>query len=258
MAYEHGLITWTDLASPDVDGAKAFYCGLMGWEADDIEYEGQFAYVMFRRGGELAAGMSKQSAEMAEQRVPPMWTTYVNVASADDIAAAFAASGGEILVAPMDVMHQGRMTYGADPTGAPIGFWQPAAHHGADKFNDPGFLTWNELTTRDPQAAIDFYTAILPWTVAHMDVAGLPYYMFMLGERPVAGIITMDESGPADVPSHWMTYFRVEGTRAAVGKVAELGGEVPVPPFDTPQGTAAVINDPSGGTFSIIDPAPQP
>ena len=58
MAYEHGLITWTDLASPDVDAAKAFYGGLMGWHADDIEYEGEYVYTMFRHAGELAAGPS--------------------------------------------------------------------------------------------------------------------------------------------------------------------------------------------------------
>ena len=257
MAYEHGMITWADLASPDVEAAKPFYAGLMGWEADDIEYEGQFAYAVFRHAGELAAGMGKQSEEMAEQGIPPLWTTFVNVDGIDEIAASFAANGGEIVVPPMDVMDQGRMTYGLDPTGAPIGFWQAAAHHGADRFNDPGFLTWSELTTRDPRAAIEFYTTILPWTVTQMDMAGLPYYIFVLGERPVSGIMTMDESRPAEIPSHRMTYFRVEDTRAAVDEVALLGGQVPVPPFDTPQGTAAVISDPSGGTFSIIDPAPQ-
>lgn len=109
----------------------------MGWEADDIEYEGQFAYAVFRHAGELAARMGKQSEEMAEQGIPPMWTTYVNVDGIDEIAASFAANGGEIVVPPMDVMDQGRMIYGLDPTGAPIGFWQAAAHHGADRFNDP-------------------------------------------------------------------------------------------------------------------------
>lgn len=33
----------------------------------------------------------------------------------------------------------------------------------------------------DPRAAIEFYTTILPWTITQMDMAGLPYYIFVLG-----------------------------------------------------------------------------
>lgn len=90
MTYEHGLITWTDLSSPDIEAATAFYGGLMDWEADEIEYEGEPVYTMFRHGGGLAAGMGEQSAEMAQQGIPPLWTTYVNVDSVDQIAEAFA------------------------------------------------------------------------------------------------------------------------------------------------------------------------
>jgi predicted enzyme related to lactoylglutathione lyase len=257
MTYPHGLITWTDLSSPDIDAAKAFYGGLMGWEPDDILYEGQLVYTMLRSGGKLAAGLGKQSAEMADQGLPPLWTTYINVDDVDSVAAAFAAHGGQIIAPPMDVMESGRMTYGLDPTGAAVGFWQAGNHVGADAFNEPGFLAWNELTTRDPQTAIGFYEAILPWKVEEQDMGGFPYHMIMLGDRPTAGIMTMDDNWPEEIPAHWMTYFRVPDTDAAVTRVAELGGVVSVPAFDTTQGKVAVINDPNGGTFSIVGPAPQ-
>ena len=254
--YPHGMITWTDLNTPNVDRAKEFYGALLGWEAEDIMYGDQPVYVMFRYNGKLAAGMAGQSAEMAERGVPPSWTTYVNVDDVETVAARFTDNGGNLVVPPMDVMDNGRMAYGMDPTGAAIGFWQAGNHRGAEAFNDPGFMTWNELTTRDSAGARDFYTAILPWELSEQDMGGYPYYMFMLGERPVAGIMTMDDARPADTPAHWMTYFRVQDTLAAVAIATEIGGSVPAPPFDTPQGTAAVINDPDGGTFSVIDPAP--
>jgi len=70
------------------------------------------------------------------------------------------------------------------------------------------------------------------------------------------GIIKMDESWPAEIPAHWMVYFRVADTDAAAARITELGGTVSVQPFQTPAGKIAVINDPQGGTFSIIDPPP--
>jgi len=43
-----------------------------------------------------------------------------------------------------------------------------------------------------------------------------------------------------------------------VAKAGELGGSVVVPQFDTPVGRMAVIADPQGAVFSIIQQAPQP
>jgi predicted enzyme related to lactoylglutathione lyase len=61
-----------------------------------------------------------------------------------------------------------------------------------------------------------------------------------------------------DVPPHWMVYISVEDCDAAAKKVAELGGQVCVPPTDLPEvGRFAVINDPTGATFSIIKALPQ-
>ena len=60
------------------------------------------------------------------------------------------------------------------------------------------------------------------------------------------------------MPNHWHVYFGVEDADAAAAKVTELGGAVVVEPFDTPVGRMAVVSDPQGAVFSIIQPAPQP
>ena len=256
MTYPHGLITWTDLSSPDVPAARDFYSALLGWEAEDIYYDNQLVYTMFRNDGKLAAGLGKQPPEIASLGIPPLWATYVNVDDVETVAAAFAANGGNLIAPPMDVMNSGRMAYGTDPTGATIGFWQAGDHKGAEAFNDPGFLTWNELTTRDLKAATEFYEAILPWRVATRDIGGFKYHRFMLGDRPTGGVMLMDDNWPPEIPAHWMAYFRVADAEKTVDQVAALGGKVSVPPFETQQGEVAVLNDPSGGTFSIVGPAP--
>jgi predicted enzyme related to lactoylglutathione lyase len=62
----------------------------------------------------------------------------------------------------------------------------------------------------------------------------------------------MDENWPPDLPTHWMVYFAVEDADAATKKVTELGGTVHMPPRDIPVGRFAVVQDPTGATFSLI------
>ena len=45
-----------------------------------------------------------------------------------------------------------------DPTGAVCGVWQPGTFAGAGIVNEPGALAWNELGTRDPEAAKAFWS----------------------------------------------------------------------------------------------------
>jgi predicted enzyme related to lactoylglutathione lyase len=48
-----------------------------------------------------------------------------------------------------------------------------------------------------------------------------------------------------------MTYFAFEDVQATCDRCTELGGNVAVPPFETPVGMMAVLNDPNGAVFSI-------
>jgi uncharacterized protein len=57
-------------------------------------------------------------------------------------------------------------------------------------------------------------------------------------------------------PNHWHVYFAVADADATVARATELGGSILVEPFDTPVGRMAVIRDPQGATFSIIQPPP--
>jgi uncharacterized protein len=55
------------------------------------------------------------------------------------------------------------------------------------------------------------------------------------------------------VPPHWMLYVTVADCASTVGKLKELGGHLCVGPHGVPNvGKFAVVNDPQGATFSII------
>lgn len=117
-----------------------------------------------------------------------------------------------------------------------------------------GSVCWSELATRDLTAARDFYGALLGWELKQSEAVGngMQYLEFHAGGRPYGGLFQMGaEFGAA--PSHWMTYLAVDDVDAAAAKVPELGGQICVPPTDIPNvGRFAVINDPTGATFSLI------
>ena len=50
-----------------------------------------------------------------------------------------------------------------DPTGAFFGIWQAKSFIGAEVKGDAGAIGWNELNTRDPDAAKDFYGSVFGW-----------------------------------------------------------------------------------------------
>jgi predicted enzyme related to lactoylglutathione lyase len=163
-------------------------------------------------------------------------------------------NGGAIVAAPMDVGQEGRMAVFTDPAGAAFSVWQARDNPGAQLVNAPGALSWNELTTRDPAAAKRFYGAVFGWDAQDNPDGDTTYTIWKLGDKPIGGMLPMGGSS-RDLPPIWMVYFAVEDCDATADTAASLGGEVVVAPTDNAQGRFAVINDPQGAIFSIIQPS---
>ena len=248
--YPDGIFNWVDLATTDIEGAKAFYSALLGWEVEDMPIDSGGTYAMFKLHGHNVAGGGQMQPDMQAQGVPSFWSSYVKHNNVDAIAEKVAAAGGNLMFPPMDVMQEGRMLMAFDPSGAIFGVWQPKNHIGADLVNIPGTLVWNELQTRNGAAAQNFYSQVFGW-VPEADENG--YVTFAQDGRRQAGMMQMDENWPPDVPSNWAVYFAVEDVQATVAKTQELGGHVVVPPTPAGQmGTFAVLSDPQGAVFHII------
>src|SRR5260221_3402250 len=132
-------------------------------------------------------------------------------------AAAVKEAGGNVLAEPMDVMALGRMAIFADPTGAVFGIWQPGTFPGAGLVNEPGALSWNELNTRDLDAAKAFYGAAFGWGFDEEDMGEAGRYtMIKLGEDPVGGMLDITGRVPDEVPAHWLAHLAVANARAAL------------------------------------------
>jgi len=178
------------------------------------------------------------------------WTTYLAASNADETAGKIKASGGHVLVEPMDVMDQGRMAMATDPGGAVFGLWQARQHTGVQLANEPGSLTWNENLSRDFDGNKAFYHAVFGYEYG--DIGDFRYATLKAGGNEVGGIGELDSSLPAEVRAQWSVYFAVGDTDAAVATVSGLGGATVRPAWDSPYGRIAVVADDHGAVFSLI------
>lgn len=248
--YEPGTPSWVDVNGPDVKRLASFYSELFGWDAEDQGEEAGH-YTMFAQGGRSVAAASPTPPGT---EAPPSWTTYITVADADATAATIAKAGGGVMAPPFDVFDAGRMAMATDPSGGVFAIWQPGRHIGAELVNEPCSLCWNELTVRNADEVLEFYSAVFGWRVQLQDGADAPfkYRELYLGDKLIGGCMEMDDSWPEGIPTHWMAYFAVEDTDATAKRAVEVGGTVSVEPFDLPVGRTAVLNDPAGSVFSVI------
>ena len=272
--YLPGVPSWIDVGQPDPDAAVAFYGGLFGWEFENVmpaESDGQY-FIGRIRGGDVAA----ISSVSPDSPAPVAWNTYIAVQSADETASRVADAGGKVLMDPFDVMEAGRMAVFADPEGAAFSVWQAGRHKGAQVVNEAGSLNFNELHTRDAEAAQRFYGAVFGWRTLGMgggagmwtlpgygdylerDNPGLREGMAQMGAPPgfedvVASLLPL----ASDEPPHWSVTFAVDDADATAEKATELGGRVVVAPFDAPWVRTTVIADPQGATFTASKFVPE-
>jgi predicted enzyme related to lactoylglutathione lyase len=242
-----GTPCWIDYGAADLDAAKAFYSGLLGWEytGGQPEFGG---YLTATLRGRQAAGMGPLTGEGDS----PAWTTYFATDDAAACAARIRDAGGTVVVEPMEVGPMGTMVIALDPQGNPFGLWQSGVNTGVQIHNEPGALAWNEAAVDDPEAARAFYSAVFGFRFDEMPDSG-GYTTFTTTNHPLGGLGGHEPGAPKG----WTTCFSVADTDAAVSAVEAAGGKVTMAPMDTEFGRFAVVEDPWGAPFSVMQDPPQ-
>jgi predicted enzyme related to lactoylglutathione lyase len=245
-SYEPGTFCWIDLSTSDSEGAKAFYGGLFGWEFRDDEIPGGTYTMCFAHGDDVAAIVQ-------QDQHPAHWNNYVCVTSAENTAERARELGATVIEEPFDVMEFGRMAVFADPGGAMLCVWEPREHVGAGRVNDLGCMGWNELQTRDPEAAGEFYSGLFGWGIEPIEQDGtLVYTTIENAGSQNGGFMPMSEQ-QGEAPSFWIPYFTVASCDETVEKARVLGGTLFAGPLDLPAGRIAVVGDPQGAAFAIFE-----
>ncbi|HWM08230.1 MAG TPA: VOC family protein [Solirubrobacteraceae bacterium] len=261
-AYPAGVPCFIETAQPSLEAARGFYGELFGWELE----ERLPSYAIATRDGLDVAGIAIAPG------APAAWGTYIAVESADEATAAALQLGGTALEPPFDVPEAGRMSRIQDPTGAMFCTWEQRGFIGAQLVNAAGSWNWSDLYTPDPSMAEPFYRALFGWEASAVSFGGessatmwkRPGYGDTLEAHDPGVRRRHEEAGAPEGftdaigwmiedtgPSRWQVTLSVEDADASAAKVAELGGEVVVPPYDAGPVRVALVSDPQGAAFTI-------
>lgn len=125
--------------------------------------------------------------------------------------------------------------------------------------NPTGDFIWYELMTTDPEAANDFYGAVVGWSFGEPMSGPVEYRMIVRSDGGNAGgMLTITE----DMTSHgarpvWLGYLYVPDVDAAVAAIEKAGGKVLMPKSEAAGvGPIAMVADPQGAPFYLMTPIP--
>lgn len=245
-----GAPTWIDLWTSDIEGSRAFYGSLFGWEAGepDPNFGG---YFMFTLDGIPVAGAM---GDMGDVKADDSWKVYFDTSRIDQAAAAVEPSGGTNHFPPTAVGDLGTQFVFTDPSGATAGAWQAGSFPGLTVLEEPGTPSWFELHTRDHAGAVAFYGDVFGWTFDFVsDTDEFRYAMANDPEGPMgfAGLMDNRNDLAEGTPAYWAIYWEVADVDATIATATSLGGSVIEPAQDTPYGRLAVLADPAGARFSL-------
>src|SRR5262245_15108911 len=105
-----------------------------------------------------------------------------------------------------------------------------------------GNFVWYEHLTKDPKAAVSFYTDVMGWTTQPFPEN--PDYVMWVGSQGTLGGVTAlpEPAAKMGAPPHWQGNVLVDDVDATVTQVKNLGGKVYVEAADIPTvGRFAVI-----------------
>ncbi|WP_156754289.1 VOC family protein [Actinokineospora pegani] len=242
-----GKPCWVELATADPRSASEFYAGLLGWSFK----VGDDGYVVCYVDDVPVAGMHIPQGDQ-----PATWTLYLTVGDTDNTAERVLDLGGQVLTEPHEVPGQGGMLVAGDPSGAAVGFWRQDRDWRLGT-GFPGAFTWAELNTWDGAGADAFYGSLFDFEVVQMgDGEAFDYTSWTVNGEEVLGRLRMGSEFPPGQLPHWMVFFEAHpetGTDRIANRAERLGGRVVVAPFDSPFGRAAVLADPAGAEFTVLD-----
>ncbi len=121
-------------------------------------------------------------------------------------------------------------------------------------YNNNSFV-WYENASDNKDAAKAFYTEVIGWKTHEMDMGPAGTYVSLVaGDKPRGGLV----AAAPGVPSHWVSYLRVEDVDATTAAAKGNGGSILAEPFSVPGvGRISVIADPQGAAFALFHEADE-
>ena len=238
---------WVTLSSAYPQAAATFYRAVLGWEICEAGEQ--------LRGS--VSGRPVAAIGHAAGDAPPTargWLLHIEV---DDIATAMDAvtrAGGSTLIPPT-AETDAVVAVVADSSGTRFGLHESGALlHG--RSSSPGAFAWGELITDDINTSAAFYNTAFGWHLTDPE-GPLGRREWRRNGRAVSGLLPRPPAMPAENPAYWDVYFAVPDLDAAVTTAVEQNATPLLPPTPVEIGAIAVLLDPAGAIFTLIQPSEE-
>jgi uncharacterized protein len=252
MAHLHGRFAWYELATTDMESAKAFYGDVLGWGTQDVPASGP-AYTLFTAGGAAVSGLMELPKEATTSGLRPSWLGYVCVDDVNAAANRIEELGGAVHVPPTEIPNVSRFSIGVDPQMATIALlkWLNGDQQQPAELDAPGRVGWHELLAADWEKAFAFYRELFSWQKAQTDTGAVgTYQLFSARGETIGGMYTKPAMEP--VP-FWLYYFNVGDIDVAMKRVKAGGGTILTGPIEVPgRRWIARCTDPQAAIFALM------
>jgi len=117
---------------------------------------------------------------------------------------------------------------------------------------------WYELGTSDLTAASAFYAEVMGWTITDSGMPGMNYLLATATDGGTVSGMMEVQGGASAPPPSWLIYFTAADCDERVAAISAVGGTVITAPADIPgTGRFAVVADPQGAAFGLLQPLPM-
>ncbi|WNO54463.1 VOC family protein [Stakelama saccharophila] len=117
-----GKCNWNELATPDQEGAHAFYAAVFGWTFPDRMPMGEMGDYVFVAVGDTTIGATMTAPDPGP---PPGWQFYFRAPDIEEAAETVKARGGTVHHGPVEVPGGDRIIVASDPEGVMFGVVGP-------------------------------------------------------------------------------------------------------------------------------------
>lgn len=114
-------------------------------------------------------------------------------------------------------------------------------------------VAWLDLTVDDISTEKEFYDSVLGWTYEQVSMGDYSDYVALNSDGGYIAGICRKRGVNTNLPSVWLPYFTVKSLDVALAAARARGGVIIDGPRDMFRGMMAVLRDPAGATFAIVE-----